>query len=80
LCPRHQGLASARFGDARTTALSTIWQSEARREALERVDPRVDCAGGCMSMELNDKLLEAIGLARRGARPAGLRPDEDIFL
>jgi hypothetical protein len=80
LCPRHQDLAIARFGDPVTTSLLDIWGSEAHREALRRVDPRTTCDGPCMSMELNDKLVRAVALVNGGCARPPLRPDEDLFM
>jgi hypothetical protein len=80
LCPRHQGLGAARFGDPASAALTTLWGSDAHRRALRLVDPRVDCDGACMSMELNEKLLAAIAHARANAGDPELTTDDDLFL
>jgi len=80
LCPRHQELAAARFGDPVTTSLLEIWGSDAHLEALRRVDPRTACDGPCMSMELNEKLIVGVELVRGGCARPPLRPDDDLFI
>jgi len=80
LCPRHQELAAARFGDPVTTSLKDIWGNDEHREALRCVDPRTSCDGPCMSMELNEKLVRAVALVHRGCDRPPLRPDDDLFI
>jgi hypothetical protein len=80
LCPRHQDLDEARYGDPVTKPLGEIWASAAHREALQHLSPALACDGPCMSMELNDKLERAVAHARAGCPDPVLREDDDLFL
>jgi MoaA/NifB/PqqE/SkfB family radical SAM enzyme len=80
LCPRHQDLDDARYGDPVTTPLGEIWASVGHREALRRVRPVVVCDGPCMSMDLNGKLERAVAHVRNGCPDPVLRKDDDLFL
>jgi hypothetical protein len=79
LCPRHMASPAARYGDPASTAIAEIWASSARAAARAALDARQHCAGACMSMGLNERLLAAVEEARRGRR-VELLPDTDLFL
>ncbi len=80
LCPRHQCLPRAIYGDPCVTPLREIWGGTAFQAAIARVDPRSDCTGACMSMQLNDQLLCAVDWLRTHGAAPPLTDDHDLFM
>jgi hypothetical protein len=80
LCPRHQSVGVARYGDPTTTSLLQIWGSDAHKIALDKVNAKVHCSGACMSLELNERLNAAIAWADCHAQRPVLRDDDDLYI
>jgi GTP 3',8-cyclase len=64
VCCEHKYDPRFLLGDLKTSPLKEIWESAARRLALEKLDPRAACFPGCklaaINRTLNEKSLETL--------------------
>ena len=60
VCPYWRGKDKFRIGNAHTTSLQDIWNSERRREVMEFVDPSFVCDFHCLRDESNKMIYEMI--------------------
>lgn len=60
ICPYWRGKDPFRLGNAHTTSIKDIWNSEQRRKVMKYTDPSVICPFHCLRNESNKEVLNII--------------------